>query len=151
MCMQHAPRKLGRGEFVVVKKMDNETERLMRDGQAAAKRGDRAMARALLTQLLERDPHNEQAWMWLSGAVSDPQEQQTCLENALIINPQNAQARKGLQAVSVKTGILPRVPDLPGPQTSTLEPAQPTPGVSPAASGHSDGRANGGHTAADLA
>src|SRR3989442_967339 len=120
MCLyQHAPRKLGRGEFVVVKKVDNETDRLMRDGQAAAKRGDKAMARALLTQLLERDPHNEQAWMWLSGAVSDPEEQQTCLENALIINPRNAQARKGLVAVSKQTGILPRVPDLPGEQSAS--------------------------------
>src|SRR5947209_13320371 len=98
---------------MVVNNLGNETTRLMRDGQAAAKRGDKALARALLTQLLERDPHNEQAWVWLSGAVTDPQEQQTCLENALIINPGNTQARKGLQAVSSRTGILPRVPDLP--------------------------------------
>ena len=90
---------------MVVNNLGNETTRLMRDGQAAAKRGDKALARALLTQLLERDPHNEQAWVWLSGAVTDPQEQQTCLENALIINPGNTQARKGLQAVSSRTGV----------------------------------------------
>ena len=33
--------------------------------------------------------------MWFSGAVGDLAEQQTCLENVLIINPGNAQARKG--------------------------------------------------------
>ncbi|MFL5734968.1 MAG: hypothetical protein ACJ78Q_17560 [Chloroflexia bacterium] len=97
---------------MVVNNRDAENERLMRDGQAAAKRGDKALARALLTQLLESDPHHEQAWVWLSGVVTDPQEQQTCLENALIINPKNAQARKGLKAVAAKTGIEPRLPAL---------------------------------------
>jgi len=93
---------------MVLHKVDGDTERLMREGQAAAKRGDKVMARALLTQLLERDPHNEQAWMWLSGVVGDPQEQQTCLENVLIINPNNPQARKGLEYISAKTGVTPR-------------------------------------------
>src|SRR5207248_386398 len=76
----------------------------MRDGQAAAKRGDKAMSRVLLTQLLELEPHNEQGWMWLSGVVSDPIEQETCLENVLIINPNNAQARKGLDYIRAKSG-----------------------------------------------
>jgi hypothetical protein len=90
--------------------MDREIARLMSEGQAAAKRGDRAMARELLTQLVEKDPHNEQAWLWLSGVVADPHEQQICLENALVINPYNAQALKGLQFVTAKTGTPPRVP-----------------------------------------
>src|SRR3954463_1921812 len=90
--------------------MDRETARLMAEGQAAARRGDRAMARELLTQVVDKDPHNEDAWLWLSGVVADPNEQQICLENALVINPGNAQARKGLQFVVVKTGTPPRVP-----------------------------------------
>src|SRR5438876_1127600 len=89
---------------MVLNKNESEIERLMREGQAAAKRGDKAMARTLLTQLLELEPNNEQAWMWLSGAVSDLTEQQTCLENVLIINPNNAQARKGLEYIRAKSG-----------------------------------------------
>ncbi len=90
---------------MVLNTVESEVERLMREGQAAAKRGDKVMARALLTQLLEHDPHNEKAWMWLSGAVTDLAEQQTCLENVLIINPNNAQALKGLQFIVNKTGV----------------------------------------------
>lgn len=89
---------------MVLNRNQGETERLMREGQAAAKRGDKAMSRMLLTQLLELEPNNEQAWMWLSGAVIDPNEQQTCLENVLIINPNNEQARKGLGYIQAKTG-----------------------------------------------
>jgi len=90
---------------MVLNTVESEVERLMREGQAAAKRGDKVMARALLTQLLEHDPHNEKAWMWLSGAVTELTEQQTCLENVLIINPGNAQARKGLEFIVNKTGV----------------------------------------------
>src|SRR6478735_9036725 len=90
--------------------MDRDIARLMSEGQTAARRGDRAMARELLTQVVDKDPHNEEAWLWLSGVVSDPNEQQICLENALVINPNNAKARRGLQFVVVKTGTPPRVP-----------------------------------------
>jgi hypothetical protein len=132
---------------MVVNNPDNENIRLMSDGQAAAKRGDKALARALLTQVLERDPHNEQAWVWLSGAVTDPQEQQTCLENALLINPNNNQARKGLKAVSIKTGIPPRVPALPG-----EEPPPPANGASwqqPAGAGPAQAAVNFGGPVAE--
>jgi hypothetical protein len=86
-----------------------EVERLLKEGQAAARSGDMAAARTLLTQVVERDPHNEKAWMWLSGVVVEPEEQQICLENVLVINPQNTKARKGLEYISTKTGISPSV------------------------------------------
>ena len=53
--------------------------------------------------------------MWLSGVVTDPNEQQICLENALVINPYNAQARRGLEFVVAKTGTPSRVPAPPEP------------------------------------
>ncbi|MEP6774179.1 MAG: hypothetical protein ABJA50_01175, partial [Chloroflexota bacterium] len=104
---------------MLVNTTEHEITRLLTEGQSAARRGDRAMARALLTQLVEQDPRNEEAWMWLSGVVSDADEQQICLENALVINPNNAQARKGLDFILSKTGTPSRVPPAP--------PAQPAP------------------------
>ena len=106
-----------------VNTLERDVARLLQEGQAAARRGDRAMARALFTQLVEQDPRNEEAWMWLSGVVSDPDEQQICLENALVINPYNAHARKGLEFVLTKTNTPARVPLTP-----------PAPAVSPVAS-----------------
>ncbi len=75
---------------------EGEVEGLLREGQEAARRGDAAAARSFLSQVVERDPSNEKAWMWLSGVVEDVAEQQICLENVLVINPDNAKARKGL-------------------------------------------------------
>ncbi|HYP41309.1 MAG TPA: hypothetical protein VEX13_13200, partial [Chloroflexia bacterium] len=92
--------------------LDTETERLLGEGKAAARNGDKNAARTLLTQVVERDPHNEQAWMWLSGVVAEPEEQQICLENVLVINPHNTKARKGLEFISAKTGMSPNVPPL---------------------------------------
>lgn len=85
--------------------VDTEVERLLLEGKDAARAGNNELARSLLTQVVERDPHNEQAWMWLSGVVSEPEEQQICLENVLVINPYNAKARKGLEFLSTKTGV----------------------------------------------
>jgi hypothetical protein len=117
--------------------MDRELARLLSEGQAAAKRGDKAMARALLTQLVEKEPRHEEAWMWLSGVVADPFEQQICLENALVINPTNAQALKGLEYIAARTGATPTVHeppkpeapggDQPGPLAADM---QPSPGMS---------------------
>ena len=65
---------------MLVNTTEHEITRLLTEGQSAARKGDKAMARALLTQLVEQDPRNEEAWMWLSGVVSDADEQQICLE-----------------------------------------------------------------------
>ena len=93
--------------------LNGETERLLAQGQDAARKGDKPAARSLLTQVVERDPHNELAWMWLSGVVEEPEEQQICLENVLVINPHNDKARRGLDFVSSKTGIPPHLPSDP--------------------------------------
>ena len=52
---------VGKGDKMSSNPMDREFARLLAEGQAAARRGDRAMARTLLTQLVDQDPHNEEA------------------------------------------------------------------------------------------
>lgn len=100
--------------------MDAEVVRLLEAGKNSARNGDTAAARSYLTQVVERDPHNEQAWMWLSGVATEPEEQQICLENVLVINPYNAKARKGLEFLSVRTGIPTQAPPVPTEYTSPL-------------------------------
>ncbi len=68
----------------------------LREGITAVKKGDRVQGRQLLEKVLAVDEHNEQAWLWLSGAVDSAEERQICLENVLTINPDNALAQKGL-------------------------------------------------------
>ncbi|ABU57731.1 MULTISPECIES: M48 family metallopeptidase [Roseiflexus] len=76
---------------------DIELAQWLYEGALALSEGRREEARRLLMQVIERDEQNEQAWLWLSGAVEDPADQQIALENVLAINPNNAAALAGLE------------------------------------------------------
>jgi hypothetical protein len=93
-----------------------ETDRLLREGVAAIRRGDLAAGRERLTRVVEADPFNAQAWLWLSAAVESREDRITCLENVLTVDPHHEAARRGL----IKLGVEPPTPP-PGPS----EPPQP--------------------------
>ena len=69
---------------------------LLHQAMDALTRGDKPLARDLLTTVLEMDDRNEQAWLWLSGAVDSPHEQRICLENVPTNNPGSTGGRQGL-------------------------------------------------------
>jgi hypothetical protein len=79
--------------------MDKLTQRL-EAGIAAAKAGKKPEAKRLLNQVVERDPDNEFAWLWLSAVVSGIDRQRECLHQVLKINPNNGYARHGLAFLS---------------------------------------------------
>ncbi|GJM40318.1 MAG: hypothetical protein DHS20C20_06000 [Ardenticatenaceae bacterium] len=68
----------------------------LKAGITAVKNGDRVQGRELLEKVLAADERNENAWLWMSGAVKTAGERQICLENVLAINPENKLALKGL-------------------------------------------------------
>jgi hypothetical protein len=105
---------------------------LLEQGIAAARAGNRAEARALLTRVIEGDERNERAWLWLSGVVDDPNDMRTCLHNVLELNPNNTQARQGLAWVDSKYGPPTPAPAAPAPAPSTpAEIVAPTPPATP--------------------
>ncbi|MGB8984484.1 MAG: hypothetical protein WCC12_21640 [Anaerolineales bacterium] len=59
------------------------------------KAGDRQTGQKLLTEVLNDDPRNETAWLWMSALVSGEQ-RRFCLEKVLSINPNHPQAREQL-------------------------------------------------------
>jgi pimeloyl-ACP methyl ester carboxylesterase len=61
--------------------------------------GDRASARLLLEEALYLAPRDEQAWLWLSGAVETEHEQLDCLRQVLAIDPDNQVAQAGIEAL----------------------------------------------------
>ncbi len=107
-----------------VNTMDTDVANLLTEGKVAVKSGDIVRGRQILTEVVERDPHNEMAWMWLSGVVDEAEEQQICLENVLVINPYNSKARKGLDFISTKTGIPPHTRTVPVEATAPLSDMQ---------------------------
>lgn len=100
----------------------SDVENLVRAGIEAARAGKREEAYELLIKAIELDETNETAWLWLSGLVDSPEDQQTCLENVLTINPHNEKALRGLEMLRAKS-------------QSTAKPSSPPKQSSASASG----------------
>jgi hypothetical protein len=100
---------------------------LMRQGIAALQANDKARAYDLLGQALQLVPHNEQAWLWLSGAVETDAERRYCLEQVLVINPRNAAAQRGM---ALLPALLPVSP-FPEPEPPPLPVPEPVPAPAP--------------------
>jgi tetratricopeptide (TPR) repeat protein len=83
---------------------------LLQAGIAAARAGERARARALLTRAAEQDEQNVLAWLWLSGMVDSLEERRSCLEKVLAIDPGNAAAKKGLSQINAQASQPPADP-----------------------------------------
>lgn len=91
-------------------------EAMVREGIAAVKDGRKDEGRALLLKAVELDPYNEDGWLWLSGLVEGEEDQRTCLENVLAINPNNQRARKGIEYLTTGSIETP-IPSTPTPLT----------------------------------
>jgi hypothetical protein len=83
--------------------MSTDLGRMLYEGAVAVTEGRKAAAQELLMRVIELDEENELAWLWLSGAVDDPNDQQIALENVLAINPNNSHAREGLHWLQQST------------------------------------------------
>jgi tetratricopeptide (TPR) repeat protein len=80
-----------------IKSNSNEAQRLYQRGIAAARGGHKRVAAGLLSRSIRLDPHNELAWLWLSGVLEDPQQIAFCLQSVLKLNPNNQRAQQGLR------------------------------------------------------
>ena len=69
---------------------------MLQQGIAAARSGQRALARQLFVRVIQADQYNDEAWVWLAGVVDDPADMRRCLQQALRINPLNPHARQGI-------------------------------------------------------
>ena len=102
-------------------------EDLVRDGITAAKIGNRSLARRLLERATRINPVDSQAWLWLSAATEDAQEQRIFLERAVAADPSNAAARRGLVLLSEKldhSRLMPEGSGISPAQTALPEEAQ---------------------------
>lgn len=88
------------------------TQEKLAQGIKAAKQGDRITAQNLLYDVVEADPHNEAAWVWLSYLAGTIADRKICLENVLVINPANDYALRGMAQITKFTN----------PQTDTSPP-----------------------------
>lgn len=92
----------------------------LQEAIAALKAGQRSRARNLLVELLRQDARNEEAWLWLSGAVDKDSDRLICLRQVLAINPDNTRARQGVEQLLQKGVTAPDMATI-----ETVEVAQP--------------------------
>lgn len=70
---------------------------LLRQAVEAARAGRKVEARDLFIQVVDSEPRNEIAWMWLTGLVDDLEDKIVACENVLAINPANEKVKAYLQ------------------------------------------------------
>lgn len=80
--------------------MSANLDALIREGVSAFKAGRKDEAHAMFIKATELDPYREEAWLWLSATVESVEDQRTCLENVLSINPNNQRAQQGLSLLA---------------------------------------------------
>ncbi len=96
----------------------------MIEAVAAARLGQKGLARRLFNEIIEKDPHSEQALLWLAALADTPDESIRALEQVLLINPNNEQATKALEVQKMHQVAKPTEVPLPPPTTRAL-PAGP--------------------------
>ena len=74
-----------------------DTANLLEIARLALRSGHRKKARTILMQVIRQDPYSEKGWLWLSGAIENPDEQRYCLVQVMSINPTNQIAVDGLE------------------------------------------------------
>lgn len=87
-----------------------ELEALIEQAIVHVNAGELKDGRALLERVLEQDPQNDRAWVWLSGCVEDPMQRRICLQQALAANPNNQVALDGMQVLEGKLVQASQVP-----------------------------------------
>jgi DNA-directed RNA polymerase subunit RPC12/RpoP len=81
---------------------DRQFEEYLRDGIIAAKSGNKTLAQTLLTRALMVNKNDARPYLWLSATTDDPKEQREYLEQAVVLDPRNVAARRGLAMLTGK-------------------------------------------------
>jgi hypothetical protein len=66
------------------------------------KSGDKDYGKHLLVEVLNADPTNDKAWLWMSAVVDTDEMRRECLEKVLEHNPRNQAAKKRIGAVAAQ-------------------------------------------------
>jgi predicted component of type VI protein secretion system len=83
----------------------SEARRLIQEAIQVLRQGDAERARNKLNQALRLNESNEEAWLWLAAAESDPDRRRGALQRVLTLNPNNVTAEWGL--LSMQRGVAP--------------------------------------------
>jgi hypothetical protein len=98
---------------------------------AALKAGEKARGRSMLVRIIQQQPKNELAWLWLYDFVDSDEQRRDCLKKVVGINPANQNAQQALNSLTphieapMVEVIAPNekpVPEIPEQQVSSTVP-----------------------------
>ena len=93
-------------------------ETSLQKGIAAAKAGNKKIAAQHLKKAVKEEPHDVNAWLWLSSVVEIPNQKIFCYKKVLEVDPNNEHALKGMR-------IVQNSPPPPSPPPSPTKPKPP--------------------------
>ena len=64
--------------------------------------GNKKEAQAILQDMVEREPENEYAWLWLGDCMISDVDKKQCYYRVLQINPQNPKAQEKMDKLMPK-------------------------------------------------
>jgi tetratricopeptide (TPR) repeat protein len=89
---------------------------LYQEAMKAMQKGDKTLARDLLTRLIKAEPQNSDYWLWLSTVVDTAKERTYCLQEVIRRDPKNMTARQGLILLGAPAQADPSIENLPSPR-----------------------------------
>jgi len=89
---------------------------LYQEAMKAIQKGDKTLARDLLTRLIKAEPQNSDYWLWLSTVVDTVKERTYCLQEVIRRDPKNMTARQGLILMGVPTPSDQAIENIPTPK-----------------------------------
>ena len=69
------------------------------------KSGNKIAALPILKEIVQAEPNNENAWLWLYSCVEKVEQKKYCLQQAIRINPDNQKAHEALLKLESQTSI----------------------------------------------
>ena len=102
---------------------------LMQEGIRHVREGRMGEAYKVFKKVIERNPRNEFAWIWVSVTSEDRAEKRAALEKALEINPNSTHAKEALRALNAEESRLasPTNPDPTSQPTAPMKVVTPSP------------------------
>lgn len=89
---------------------------LYQEAMKAMQKGDKTLARDLLTRLIKSEPQNSDYWLWLSTVVDTAKERTYCLQEVIRRDPKNMTARQGLILMGIPVQSDPAIESIPSPR-----------------------------------
>ncbi len=94
------------------------TSELLVNAISLVKTGYKDQAREILFQIIQDDPHNESAWIWLVETMPTDSDRIAILEQCLKYNPESKMAQQGLEVFRASLST-------PAPKPPAVPPANP--------------------------